>query len=753
MRSELEGLGAPDSSWKRSAWAVIAIAIVPAALRLNLGFERVSDSGLLDLRGLLSDVAVSLLFAALLLPLSRVSRVVAAALLLPWCLLHYANFETVRVLGALAAAPDLAYLGDSTFFFGSAMAVSHPLLLISSLAVCLSLFWWAAPRASLRSIGTCAALGGLALLGHWAWPLSAEAALWRQVDFIQQNVERIASSTLYPYSSSERFRDAQTAVLDLMPEMAADLDGEPIVALDHPGTNVLLVILESVSGLHIHTLAADHGWDPQASMPHLDAIARSNISYSSFFTHQRRTNRGVYSILCGDLPNLLPGLPKMSSYLEGGRTCLPEILRRNGYDTVYVQSAPLAFMMKDRFMPLAGFSEVHGHKWFDRHYAQSRWGVDDRAMLERSSELIEELQKRGKPWFLTLLTVGTHHPYLFPEGFQVGRGSDEQRSLAYLDVAIGEFNHRLNELGVPKNTLVIYTSDESSALSTSRIVQNWGYLIARIPGGKQLRVKEPFAQMDIALSVLDFVGAARQAPHLFGRSVFRHYDDSRYIFFSNTNHFYAGARDPDGNLLLCSDDYETCSKFSFADGKFFGRESHPEPATSEEFEIVEGIGRRSIAGRHDDAPQRSFEMMVDPVFVVDASAKMTDQMIHGGLYVDLSEGEWVEVELEIEARGEPGARTKIVHYLRSLENERIRRWIQDLSAGQTLRLTYTYTPEQEAKGVQCRSMALTEGEHDLELNFKRARMTHHRSGEHPRFGIVVENLEVVQTGSEEHPAS
>lgn len=723
------------------------IAIVPVALRLSLSFQRVSNPGLRDLRGLLSDVGVSLWVAAILLAICRFSRLLAALLLLPWCLLQYANFETVSVLGALASVHDLAYLGDSTFVLGSALAVSRPVLLLGSLAVCVGLFWWAAPFASLRTSLVCLMLGAAALLGHATWPPSAEAARWRQTDFVRQNLAMMLDDTLHPYANAERFRDPQTAVLELMPSMAADLGGEPILELNHEGTNVLLVLLESVSGRHIQSIAADHEWGPQARMPQLDAIARSNISYSSFFTHQRRINRGVYSVWCGDLPNLLPGLPKMSGYVEGGRICLPEILRRNGYDTIYAQAAPLAFMMKDRFMPLAGFNEVHGHKCFDHHYAQSRWGVDDRAMLERSAELIEELQQRGKPWFLTLLTVGTHHPYLFPEGFAEGQGTEEQRSLAYLDLAIGQFNRRLNELGVPKNTLVIYTSDEASG-ATSWVSQNWGYLIARVPDHKQLHVTEPFAQMDLALTVLDYLGLAEFGTHLFGRSAFRRYAEPRHIFFSNTNMFYLGARDPDGNMLLCFEGGAGCDKYSLEGGKFFSRKFSVIDAKPGEFDLVKQMARRTVAGRRADASTRSFDMMVDPVFVVESKSGLTNQMIHGGLYVDLEEGEWVEVE----ASGAPGAHTQILHFLRSHQNERIRRWIEPLAAGQTLRLHYTCTPEENVDGVQCRSIALLEGDQDVELRFIRAITTHHRKGDPPRYGVDVVELETTTNGSSQ-PAS
>jgi hypothetical protein len=499
-----------------------------------------------------------------------------------------------------------------------------------------------------------------------------------------------------------------------------------------------------VSGLHIQSLASDHGWNAHAHMPHLDGVARSNLSYSTFFTHQRRTNRGVYSVLCGDLPTLKTGLAKMSAYVEGGRVCLPDALRREGYETVYLQAAPLAFMMKDQFMARVGFDRVIGHKWFERNYAESRWGVDDLAMFEQSTELIEELQQGERPWFLTLLTVGTHHPYIFPKGFQQGKGTDEQRSLAFLDLAIGGFQKRLNEAGVPKNTLIVFTSDESSAMG-GRISQNWGHLVVRTPDRARHRVREPFGQMDIALSVLDYLGLGDQGSHLFGRSVFRRYSEPRWTFFSNTNLDYIGARTPEGQMLLCSNGDALCERFLMEDNLIFGRSKAPQDSKPEDFALVKELVQRSIASRSLDLQSRSFEMMADPTFVVDVPEGIPDQMISGGQYVEMKVGEWVEVDMEVHASGESGAKTAFVHYIRSRQTGRIRRWIMPVAPGETIRLHYTFAPAVPIDTVQTRTYATRESDEAVVLEFTTARMTHHRSGDPPEFGIQVETKQTLPT--------
>ena len=109
----------------------------------------------------------------------------------------------------------------------------------------------------------------------------------------------------------------------------------------------------------------------------------------------------------------------------------------------------------------AGFREVHGDEWFTGGYARTAWGVDDRAFLEQSTAMIGDLQTRDEPWFLTMLTVGTHHPYVVPADYRPRTRSPIARSLAYADEAVSAFDRKLEEMGVLADTLVRYASDES----------------------------------------------------------------------------------------------------------------------------------------------------------------------------------------------------------------------------------------------------------------------------------------------------
>jgi hypothetical protein len=352
-----------------------------------------------------------------------------------------------------------------------------------------------------------------------------------------------------------------------------------------------------------------------------------------------------------------------------------------------------------------------------------------------------------------MLTVGTHHPYVLPEGFHKGKGTDEERSLAYLDIAFGSFWKRLNDMDVPKDTLIILTSDESPA-NAGLVGQNWGYLVVSTPDRARGLIRESFGQMDIALSVLDYLGLADEGSHFFGRSVFRHYDEPRWTFFSNTNLAYMGAQTPEGKMLLCQGAHrhrskitegELCGKYAMENDNFFSPSYTQIQAADEEFEIVREMAARTISAGRLEAPRRVFEMMTDPIFVVDPPAGSGNQMIHGGQYVDMKVGEWVEIELEVSASGEGEADTVLVHSIRSRKRGQIRGFMLPIRTGETVRLRYTFAPKGDIDTVQTRSSATRNADLPITLNFEKARMTYHRSGESPDFGIQIERQDRIAT--------
>ncbi len=337
----------------------------------------------------------------------------------------------------------------------------------------------------------------------------------------------------------------------IVPQLTHDLSGVPMTAGPAERPNVLLVVLEGIPGGYLPQNVEFVNGSADFAMTKMSRWAEHGLRVPNFLAHRNQTINGLYSMLCADYPRLTDGTlitqELLSDPLAASRDTLPNILARNGYSTTYLQAAGLRFMDKDRFMKLIGFEEIGGEEWFDHTPPTffTYWGINDRDFFLQSLEKIEALDKKRRehstrgeaaPWFLTLLTVGTHHPYTLPDDYTGGEELHPKlRSSAFLDDALDLFLSRLEEKGVLENTLVIVTSDESHGMDTNILLAgNWGLCFALMPETRGTSVKEQsqkinpglFGLADLPLSILDYVGLAASSDAIAGRSIFRDYGSS-----------------------------------------------------------------------------------------------------------------------------------------------------------------------------------------------------------------------------------
>jgi hypothetical protein len=249
---------------------------------------------------------------------------------------------------------------------------------------------------------------------------------------------------------------------------------------ERPKYNVLLVYME---GLSQHSIKI-------GDMEFLNSLAQENIKFTRYVGHQLITANGLYGSLTGDFPYLVRRGYKWSntdSETEAMLAALPNALRAQGYETSFLQSALLSFMSKDEIMPRFGFDTVMGRNSWESYYSEDGWGIDDRALFEHTIDYIDKLPKDEK-WFVSVLTTGTHALYNVPPDYLANETSDRYRSLRYLDDAIRNLMISLEGRGLLKNTIVVFTSDESRESSFSGQLQNqlalnWLPLIVIHPSG------------------------------------------------------------------------------------------------------------------------------------------------------------------------------------------------------------------------------------------------------------------------------
>ena len=602
----------------------------------------------IDLRGVLADASIALLVVGIAGFFYAIGRWWARALgliaVVSFVLVSFAMYEFLSVFDSLYALSHAHFLGHETFIGGSVLHGRYPTLVASMIVIAIGgaalarvpdKLWW---RSWAVAVTVC-------LFGQLAIPTSHTHEEWRQRHAIPANLSILSASTgLGPAHAGVDVRDVFRGNLHGK-RWVGPLSGQP---------NVLLILIEAASGAHLPSVAAAEEVQSATMMPKLDALARDHILFTRVISHQRQTNRGEYGILCGDYPKLVTDQSKMSEQVYGAaRRCLPEVLREEGYATTYIQSAPLGFMLKDQFMHKAGFEELIGDPWFKRSYARTDWGVDDKAFFEQSLGRVLELHDADQPFFATLLTVGTHHPFTFPDpGTAEGPQSRQARAFRWADDALAEFLTQLEEHGVLHDTVVIITSDESvglveAASATQRLLsQSWSFAVVMLPEPQAKRIDTLYAHVDTALSVTDLLGMDAEATAFVGRSWFREYATPRALFAGNTYARRVIMWEPSGSAVVCSESFRQCTRSIPAGNLVFGPERQSGPAPPRPHRLAAEVARLTRSGRGAMTEAGAMDLL--PRQELSVPADDGKKLLVGGQYLRVPRGTSVRVDLDLE---------------------------------------------------------------------------------------------------------
>ena len=675
-----------------------------------------------DLRGAFADASVALLVvgvAGFLLATGRWwGRAIGLGAVVSFVWVTFAMYEFISVFDSLYALGHAGFLTDSTFVGGSVRHVRHPALLASITVLAIAAALWArAPRKPWwRWWGVAFAA---CVLGQAVIPTSHAHDEWRQRHAMQANL------SILPFSAGVGPASIRADVRDVF---RGNLHGERWAGPLSDRPNVLLILVEAASGAHLPSVAATQGVQSATTMPKLDALARRHILFTRVISHQRQTNRGEYGILCGDYPKLLTDQSKMSEQVYGAaRRCLPEVLRDEGYATAYIQSAPLGFMLKDQFMKKAGFEELIGDPWFKRSYARTDWGVDDKAFFEQSLGRVVELHEAERPFFATLLTVGTHHPFTFPDTATAeGARTQQERAFRWADDALAEFLAQLEQRGVLRDTVVVITSDESAGLvqaasATQRLLsQSWSFAVVMMPEPQAKRIDTLYAHVDTALSVADLLGFERQARGFTGRSWFREYETPRRLFAGNTYARSVIMWEPSGSAVVCGESFRNCMRSVPVDDLVFGPKRRSEPASPRERQLVAEVARRTRSGRGAMTEAGTIELLTaDTLSVPVADGK---KLLTGGQYLRVPGGTTLRVDLDLEVFGDQATIDFHQDVFLDGYEKFLRKGIQ-VRGGERWRLSYEIGVPRDASHLVVQLYATTVSGDMAEIRFHDARLS------------------------------
>jgi choline-sulfatase len=260
--------------------------------------------------------------------------------------------------------------------------------------------------------------------------------------------------------------------------------------------------------ISVDTLRADHlgcyGYH-KLRTPHLDELARGGTLFSQVDSLVPLTLPSHTSLLSSTYP-FVHGVEENGQKAPGGIVTLTKLLKARGYSTA-------AFI--GGYVLDARFGLNQGFDVYDSPFHLRPDPGEEPPEVKRPAEAVLAAAIRwlntqsGHPFFAFIHLYDAHRPY--------SHGSYDAE-IAYVDDAVGRFQESLAARKLLQDTLIVLTSDHGESLgehgeqthgyfiyeSTLRVplIVRWPRAAAQYPA----RVDEPASLLDLAPSVLDFLG-------------------------------------------------------------------------------------------------------------------------------------------------------------------------------------------------------------------------------------------------------
>lgn len=297
--------------------------------------------------------------------------------------------------------------------------------------------------------------------------------------------------------------------------------------------NVVLIIMESFSK-EFTSLANLNG---VSYTPFLDSLSKHSLVCINAFANGKKSIDGVPSVLAG-LPSLMNESYITSAYSGNQINSLANLLKVKGYHTSFFHGGINGTMGFDGFAKMAGFDYYYGKSEYPNPSDyDGDWGIYDEPYFQYYNAM---LSKMKEPFFSSIFTISSHHPYNIPENLKSKFPEEKHpiyRSVKYADYALQKFFMSAKKEKWFNNTLFVITSDHTSPGEAPFYQNQVGAfaipLLFYMPSNNlKGTVKATTQQLDIMPTVLDFLNYDKSY-FSFGSSIFSNNAPRFSINYSN----------------------------------------------------------------------------------------------------------------------------------------------------------------------------------------------------------------------------
>ena len=324
-----------------------------------------------------------------------------------------------------------------------------------------------------------------------------------------------------PFSIMKTYNLKGLQELNLMSDQLAETNFNPIKnpkpTSSFLNKNVVVIILESFS--YEYTAYGRK----KSYTPFLDSLSQKGLLFYKGYANGKRSIEGIPAILAS-MPSF--GEPYVNSIHCGNKIeSFASLLKRKGYHSSFFHGGKNGTMSFDAFCKISGFDFYSGlNEYPNADDYDGQWGIWDMPYL---SQYVKELSKFPQPFFSSVFTLSSHHPFLLPEALKNKFAEGDlpiHKTIRYTDEALKNFFRDASHEPWFENTLFVITADHTGPSEDGYFSNSVGnYRIPILFYGKNVEFPKInnrlIQQVDLLPSVLHLLNY--DLPYFsFGNNVF-----------------------------------------------------------------------------------------------------------------------------------------------------------------------------------------------------------------------------------------
>ena len=233
------------------------------------------------------------------------------------------------------------------------------------------------------------------------------------------------------------------------------------------GRNVVIFIMESFSAEHSARLRPDlyEGAEQQGYTPFFDTLMQHSYTFYNMYANGKRSIQALPSVW-SSIPSFKSPFVLMPQSLAEMRP-LPAMLKEQGYETMFFCGSDHGSMGFGAYARQTGIEKLFSREDYEARHGSGDfdgyWGIWDEKFLNYMGE---ELSQAKQPFFSTMFTLTSHHPFVIPSEYEgkYPKGlTPNHQCVGYVDDAFRKFFERHCDDEWFRNTIFVFVADHVSS--------------------------------------------------------------------------------------------------------------------------------------------------------------------------------------------------------------------------------------------------------------------------------------------------